>query len=76
VIEVPFSLGWLQALAQAPPHVAPRRLRVQLGGDEMALALAEWPGLERLDELEVTWSRGLSDEARVALGRCPRVVYR
>jgi HEAT repeat protein len=75
-LELPLNLGLLQALAQAPPHVAPRRLRVQLGGDEMALALAGWPGLERLEELEVIWSRGLSDKARAALGRCPRVNYR
>jgi hypothetical protein len=63
-------------LAQAPPHVAPRCLRVQIGGDEMGLALAGWPGLARLEELEVAWCRGLSDEAHAALGRCAHVVYR
>jgi HEAT repeat protein len=64
VLELPFDLSWIQALAQAPPHVAPRRLRVQLSGDLMALALAEWPGLERLEELEVMWNYGLSKHAQ------------
>ncbi len=76
VLELPLDLAWLQALAQAPPHVAPCRLRVQLGGDAMALALAEWPGLERLEELEVVWNRGLSAEGRAALDRCAHVSYR
>jgi HEAT repeat protein len=76
VLDLPLNLGVLQALALAPPHVAPRRLRVQLGGDEMALALAEWPGLERLEELQVIWSRGLSAAARSALGQRARVSYR
>jgi HEAT repeat protein len=76
VLELPLNLGLLQALAQAPAYVAPRRLRVQLGGDELALALAAWPRLERLEQLEVVWSRGLSAEARAALGRCAHVIYR
>jgi hypothetical protein len=76
VLELPLDLAWLQALALAPSHVAPRRLRVHLGGDVMALALAEWPGLERLEELEVVWSRGLSAQGRAALDRCTHVSYR
>jgi HEAT repeat protein len=75
ILELPLDLSWIQALAQAPSHVAPRRLRVQLGGDAMALALAKWPGLERLEELEVVWSRGVSAEGRGALDRCAHVSY-
>jgi hypothetical protein len=76
VLELPLDLGWLQALAQAPADVAPRRLRVQLGGDTMALALAEWPGLDRLEQLEILWSHGLSAAARSALDQRTRVSYR
>jgi HEAT repeat protein len=75
ILELPLDLNWLRALVAAPAHVAPQRLRVLLGGDAMALALAEWPGLERLDLLEVIWSNRLSDTARAALGRRVRVHY-
>lgn len=75
ILELPLSLGWLQALAAAPAHVAPRRLRVQLGGDAMAHTLAEWPGLERLERLEVIWSNQLSEAGRAALERRVAVDY-
>jgi hypothetical protein len=75
ILELPLNLSWLQALVHAPPHVAPRRLRVLLGGDSMAEALAQWPGLARLEELEVVWSRGLSAAARAALEGHVRVRY-
>jgi hypothetical protein len=41
----------------------------------MALALAEWPGLDRLEQLDVLWSNRLSDTARATLGRRARVQY-
>jgi hypothetical protein len=75
VLELPLSFGWLRALVAAPAHVAPRRLRVLLGGDAMALALAEWPGLERLEQLEVLWSNQLSNAGRAALERRVDVHY-
>jgi hypothetical protein len=75
ILELPLNINWLRALAAAPAYVAPQRLRVLLGGDAMALALAEWPGLERLDQLDVIWSNRLSDTARAELGRRVRVHY-
>ncbi|MFL5802945.1 MAG: hypothetical protein ACJ8CR_14540 [Roseiflexaceae bacterium] len=75
ILELPLGLNWIKALAHAPAHVAPRRLRVLLGGDNMAQTLAEWPGLERLEVLEVVWSRNLSKAARELLGRRAPVYY-
>lgn len=75
ILELPLDVRWLQALVHAPPHVAPRRLRVLLGGDSMAETLAQWPGIERLEELEVVWSRGLSAAGRAALEAHVRVRY-
>ncbi|HEU5097691.1 MAG TPA: HEAT repeat domain-containing protein [Roseiflexaceae bacterium] len=75
ILELPLDIGWLRALVAAPAHVAPRRLRVLLGGDAMAHVLVEWPGLERLDRLEVIWSNRLSDAGRTALARRVEVHY-
>ncbi len=41
----------------------------------MAETLATWPGLARLEELEIVWSRGLSATGRAALESCVRVRY-
>jgi HEAT repeat protein len=75
ILELPLDVRWLQALVAAPAHVAPRRLRVLLGGDAMAYVLAEWPGLERLERLEVVWSNRLGDAARAELERRVEVHY-
>lgn len=58
---------WLRALAQAPASFAPRVLRTGIYNDAGAADLAAWPGLARLERLEVIWSRALSDAARQAL---------
>lgn len=59
--------GWLRALAHAPARFAPRVLRAGIYDDAVAAMLAAWPGLARLERLEVVWSSRLSDEARASL---------
>lgn len=66
VLTIEYS-GWLAALAKAPADFAPSLLRVGLYGEQAARLLAAWPGLERLERLEVLWSRGLSEDALAAL---------
>lgn len=59
--------AWLRALAAATAEFAPSSLSAGIADDAVAALLLAWPGLERLERLEICWSNALSDAARAAL---------